>query len=219
MEGEKKAQAVWDDDESYDSDEGEAGIGLDNKDAKAAVEKEINPPYNDYFDKENEKTQIEPKNQGGQGSQINQKAQRDSEDRKNEDRPAKHQNKKNYDKPFKKDFEKKTFDFNPDSNFRLYYLNDQEFYEVVISKEEPPFEFKIHLFLDNPNEDEPIGLQTLTDILTKKLNLFEAQNIRDKLDQRQSEKGGHDRIRYTFEITDRNQALKCYKFFSGYSQW
>ena len=50
MEGDKKAQAVWDDDESYESDEGEAGIGL-NKDTKA-VQKEINPPYNDYFDKE-----------------------------------------------------------------------------------------------------------------------------------------------------------------------
>ena len=50
MEGEKKAQAVWDDDESYDSDEGEAGIGLDKG---KTVEKEINPPYNDYFDKEN----------------------------------------------------------------------------------------------------------------------------------------------------------------------
>lgn len=29
MEGEKKSAAVWEDDESYDSDEGEAGIGLD----------------------------------------------------------------------------------------------------------------------------------------------------------------------------------------------
>ena len=156
MEGDKKAQAVWDDDESYESDEGEAGIGL-NKDTKA-VQKEINPPYNDYFDKEDSKTNVELKNQGGQGSQINQNSQKDSADRKFEDKPHKYEKRRNYDKPFKKEFEKKTFDFNPDSNFRLYYLNDPEFYEVVISKEEPPFEFKIHLFLDNPNEDEPVGL-------------------------------------------------------------
>ena len=89
MEGEKKAQAVWEDDESYDSDEGEAGIGLDKGKTKT-VEKEINPPYNDYFDKQNEQPPIEPKSQGGQGSQINQKAQRESEDRKREPRHDKY---------------------------------------------------------------------------------------------------------------------------------
>ena len=43
------------------------------------------------------------------------------------------------------------FNFNPDSNNRLYYLNDPLFYEVVIKKEEAPYEFKIHLFLDGDN--------------------------------------------------------------------
>lgn len=36
MEGEKK-QAVWEDDESYDSDEGEANIGLSSNKSKAKV--------------------------------------------------------------------------------------------------------------------------------------------------------------------------------------
>jgi len=40
------------------------------------------------------------------------------------------------------------FNFNPNSNYRIYYLNDPLFYEVVIKKEEAPYEFKIHLFLD-----------------------------------------------------------------------
>lgn len=42
---------MWEDDESYDSDEGEAGIGLDKKPEKK--DEVIDPPYNDYFDKEN----------------------------------------------------------------------------------------------------------------------------------------------------------------------
>ena len=58
--------------------------------------------------------------------------------------------------------EKKTFEFNPDSNFRKYYLNDPEFFQAVIKKEEPPFEFKIHLFLDNPNKEESPSNQELT---------------------------------------------------------
>ena len=40
----------------------------------------------------------------------------------------------------------------PNSNFRKYYLNDPQFYTAVIRKEEPPYEFKIHIFLDK-NED------------------------------------------------------------------
>lgn len=43
------------------------------------------------------------------------------------------------------------------SNFRKWYYNDDAFYETVMKKEEPPFEFKILLFLDDikkPHEDE-----------------------------------------------------------------
>ena len=43
------------------------------------------------------------------------------------------------------------------SNFRKWYYNDNAFYETVMKKEEPPYEFKILLFLDNnkgQNRDE-----------------------------------------------------------------
>ena len=43
---------------------------------------------------------------------------------------------------------------NPNSNFRLYYLNDPMFYSNVIRKEEPPYEFKMHLFLDQKKVEE-----------------------------------------------------------------
>jgi hypothetical protein len=48
------------------------------------------------------------------------------------------------------------FEFDPDTNFRKYYLNDPQFYEVIIKKEEPPYDFKIHLFLEplNPDDDK-----------------------------------------------------------------
>jgi hypothetical protein len=90
----------------------------------------------------------------------------------------------------------------------------------VIEKEEPPFEFKIHLFLDQP-EEKQVSMQVLTETITKKLDTFEAKNIRDKLDNRKNpdKADAHERIRYTFEIHDKSQALKCYKFFSGYSNW
>jgi hypothetical protein len=35
---------------------------------------------------------------------------------------------------------------NPDSNYRRFYLNDLRFYMKVIDQEEPPYEFKIHVF-------------------------------------------------------------------------
>lgn len=61
----------------------------------------------------------------------------------------------------------------------------------------------------------------MTETLTKKLDTFEAKNIRNKLDNRKNpEKAdAHERIRYTFEIHDKSHALNCYKFFSGYSNW
>lgn len=48
--------------------------------------------------------------------------------------------------------QKKKFDYDPNSNFRLYYQNDDQFYKIIIRKEEPPYEFKIHLFLDGERD-------------------------------------------------------------------
>lgn len=40
------------------------------------------------------------------------------------------------------------------SNYRQYYIDDPQFYELVINKEPPPYDFKIHLFLDPLKEEE-----------------------------------------------------------------
>ena len=39
-----------------------------------------------------------------------------------------------------------------DSNFRRHFVNDPFFYNQVIRLEEPPYDFKIHLFLDKPRD-------------------------------------------------------------------
>lgn len=48
----------------------------------------------------------------------------------------------------------KQSNIDPNSNFRLWYVNDPQFYELVIRKEEPPYEFKIHLFLTRTDENK-----------------------------------------------------------------
>jgi len=56
----------------------------------------------------------------------------------------------------------KQLQFDPNTNFRLYYEKDPKFYRVVIMEEDPApptFEFKLQLFKDanyQPHEDEPI---------------------------------------------------------------
>jgi hypothetical protein len=37
------------------------------------------------------------------------------------------------------------------SNYRQYYVDDPQFYAIVIMGEKSPYEFKIHLFLDAMN--------------------------------------------------------------------
>jgi len=46
---------------------------------------------------------------------------------------------------------------NPDSNFRKYYLNDSIFYTGVIKREDPPYDFKIHVFLDSNKSGDDEG--------------------------------------------------------------
>jgi hypothetical protein len=49
-------------------------------------------------------------------------------------------------------------------------LNDPLFYEVVIKKEEAPYEFKIHLFLD----DSSLSHRDITTQIMEKLGKFDA---------------------------------------------
>jgi hypothetical protein len=52
----------------------------------------------------------------------------------------------------------------------------------VIRKEEPPYEFKIHLFLDRNGEEEREDAPTTRELTLKvleKLADFDAKNVRD----------------------------------------
>ena len=68
----------------------------------------------------------------------------------------------------------------PNSNFRLWYVNDPQFYELVIRKEEPPYEFKIHLFLTRTDENK-MSPREITLAVMQKLTEYGAQNVIDHL--------------------------------------
>ena len=92
-----------------------------------------------------------------------------------------------------------------------------------MKKEDPPYEFKIHLFLDSKSQkrdDESesqrpslshreINLQVMN-----KLAEFGAINIKDTPMNQGRDKG--EKIRYLFDIDDRDQALACFRFFNDY---
>ena len=178
-----KKQAQWEDADDFDSDEGEAEIGLTPTTTKNNEEMK-----NNQDDGNNSNDQGLPVvNQGSQGKQhdvnissfegADQMERPSGNDRlRKNDQGDRRRNNRDYDRG-KRDYnndrnndgghrrkqydreprERKNFEFNPNSNFRLYYLNDPQFYEVVIRKEEPPYDFKIHLFLDNNRGDDSRG--------------------------------------------------------------
>jgi|TARA_B110000305_G_C19434203_1_gene637921 hypothetical protein len=101
-------------------------------------------------------------------------------------------------------------------------VNDPQFYELVIRKEEPPYEFKIHLFLTRIDENKMSPREITLEVM-QKLNEYGAQNVIDHLmimdKQRESyQNNKNDKIRYNFVINDRDQAMACYRYFSDYNR-
>ena len=94
----------------------------------------------------------------------------------------------------------------PNSNFRLYYQYDPQFYQHVIRKEDPPYDFKIHLFLDKKEDDESDSRASNREITLKifqKLEEFKALNTRETFMVGQNPSGNRgDKIRYTFQIEE-----------------
>ena len=95
----------------------------------------------------------------------------------------------------------------------------------MIRKEEPPYEFKILLFLDKNERDDEGAERAEAGSSTRELTLkvmakladFDATNVRDSVGKqpgRQDRVGA--RIRYTFQIEDREKALACFKFFQDF---
>jgi hypothetical protein len=89
-----------------------------------------------------------------------------------------------------------------------------------LRREEPPFDFKIHLFLDKPSEGqkELPSQRELTLKMMEKLQSLGARNVHDSLikDRRSADdtkRRGNDKIKYTFSIDTADEALKCYNYF------
>jgi len=87
----------------------------------------------------------------------------------------------------------------------------------VIRKEEPPYEFKIHLFLDSP-KDERVNKRDIGTTLLEKLNEYGAVNFRDQMIWGNEGRNANDKIRYTWIVESKEQAIACYKFFVIYSK-
>jgi len=87
----------------------------------------------------------------------------------------------------------------------------------VIRKEEAPYDFKIHLFLDNPKEDK-LQPKDISVMVCKKLLSFNAANVRDFIDNRGGGEKNSDRIRFTFVIDNKDDALECFRFFTDYGK-
>jgi hypothetical protein len=82
----------------------------------------------------------------------------------------------------------------------------------VIRREEGPFEFKIHIFLDSNQDDENNSTRDITLKIMEKLNNMGAKRVQDTFMKNRGEKGS-DKIRLIFEIDDRDKALECYRYF------
>lgn len=76
---------------------------------------------------------------------------------------------------------------------------------MVIKKEEAPYEFKIHLFLDGESE---LSHREITTQVLEKLNTFGASAIKDTVmvrDRNQHNK--NDKIKYMFQVSEKEKAL------------
>ena len=101
------------------------------------------------------------------------------------------------------------------SNYRLYYVDDPQFYDIVIRGEPSPYEFKIHLFLDSLNAEDQSDRQLQRDLTTKVMDRLQemgATNINDTF--MKDKKGNNDKIRLLFTIEDQQKAIACYDYFT-----
>lgn len=95
-------------------------------------------------------------------------------------------------------------EIDPNSNFRQFYQNDNQFYEVVIKKEEPPYDFKIQIFLDKRGDkvDAPQPRDLILKVMDKLTDLG-ATKIQDRiLKERSDDPKKSDKIRIDFTINN-----------------
>ena len=66
----------------------------------------------------------------------------------------------------------------PQSNYRQHFMNKHKFYEDVMQKEEPPFHFKIHLFIRSKDKHQ-MSSRELSLALMDLLGDYGATKIRE----------------------------------------
>ena len=81
-------------------------------------------------------------------------------------------------------------------------MNKPKFYEDVMQKEEPPFHFKIHLFIRNKDKHQ-MSTRELSLSLMEHLGVYGATKIREN-------QMNEDKIRFLFEVPDKDKAIACY---------
>lgn len=86
----------------------------------------------------------------------------------------------------------------------------------MIKKEEPPFDFKVQVFLDRKVEDQNQKPNREVSLkIMNKLESFGARNISERFLKERSDKPGRsDKIRFDFTINSTDEALTCYNFFT-----
>ena len=100
-------------------------------------------------------------------------------------------------------------DFN--SNYRMFYCRDPQFFRVVMAEEPGPYEFKIHLFYPESQEANEDFRKNVESDMLRKLEIFEAKEIKTgKMPARQGER---EKDRVTFIIEKQDQAMNCYEHF------
>ena len=100
-------------------------------------------------------------------------------------------------------------------------MNDPMFYKHVIKMELPPYDFKIHLFLDPAESESHEQYRKHQDeIIAKmisKLNNLGAKNIKDSflkdLNKNPDKPKTNDKLRFIFTIDSEEEAQKCYQYF------
>ena len=109
------------------------------------------------------------------------------------------------------DFDREQVDF--ESNYRKFYCNDPLFFRDVIPQEEPPFEFKVHLF--PANKEPKFEQDTVRDLKAEIMDYLRQFNASDISNEVIRNKQGEEKLKTTFTVLEKEQAVSCYDLVMG----
>ena len=97
------------------------------------------------------------------------------------------------------------------SNYRLYYEKDPDFFLRVIKQETEPFEFKIHLFSQAAADGKSGSREQMTIMMDYLTQEFDAKEMNTSVI---SKPGMPAKIKFMFQIGDQDKAYDLYKSLS-----